>query len=250
MLGPDAKKKTNHLALLALVLTCTLLFLSHLTRPWQLYEEVPFLAQDEELQDAPAAPTNKVAVILETRPLGNLVPLILHFSSILGPEWPIHIFTSPLNAMAFQLCPSFNRLLNSGGVHLQALPPGVPEDYPFHEPYSRSVFLTQSWLWERLEPAEHVFFFTSNSMICAKAEKTLDDFLEYDFIGAPMGRKLGAEVGEGESAEFRGGKEVCCWFALGEEPFGYELVQVADEKMDDVLRWCPEYVISMFNMTL
>lgn len=147
-------------------------------------------------------------------------------------------------------------------------------------------------------------------MICAKAEKTLDDFLEYDFIGAPMGDKLGADKGVNGGLSLRnrermleivknsnwedekkGGREpdgrakdnredAWFWkklktfpllgdgttkanlpdaetamrFAVGpvweDEPFGYELVHVwHEDRMDDVLRWCPEYVISMFNMT-
>jgi hypothetical protein len=293
----QAKNKNYHLALLALVLTCNLLFLSRLTASWDLYKEVSFLHQTQEPNQVP---TNKVAVILETRALEKLVPLILHFSSVLGPEWPIHIFTSPLNAMAFQLSPSFNRLLNSGGIQVQELPAGVPADYPFQEPYFRSVFMTQSWLWEQLAPAEHVFMFTSDSMICAKAERTLDDFLEYDFIGAPMGKKLGAEMGVSGGLSLRNRKrmleivqnsnwgdekkgerendgrvkdsreDVWFWkklkmfplledparkanlpdaeiarrFAVGpvweDEPFGYELVHVHEERMDDVLRWCPE----------
>lgn len=153
--------------------------------------------------------------------------------------------------------------------------------------------------------------FTSDSMICAKAEKTLDDFLEYDFIGAPMGEKLGAETGVSGGLSLRNRERMLeivknsnwedekkgereddgrmkdnsedrwFWkklktfplledpsrkanlpsaeearrFAVGptgeweDEPFGYELVHVREERMDDVLRWCPEYVVSMFNMT-
>lgn len=147
-------------------------------------------------------------------------------------------------------------------------------------------------------------------MICAKAEKTLDDFLDFDFIGAPMGEKLGAETGVSGGLSLRNrarmaeivansnwedekgereddgrfkenGEERWFWkklktfplledpskaanlptaedarsFAVGpvgeweDEPFGYELVHVREEGMDDVLRWCPEYVISMFNVT-
>ena len=146
-------------------------------------------------------------------------------------------------------------------------------------------------------------------MICAKAEKTLDDFLDYDFIGAPMGKKLGAETGVGGGLSLRNRRrmleivrnanwedekkgerehdgsmkenreEVWFWrklktfplledpgrkatlpdfetaraFAVGpvrgEEPMAFDLVHVHEDMMDEVLRWCPEYVISMFNMT-
>jgi hypothetical protein len=32
--------------------------------------------------------SNKVAVIVETRRSGGIVPLVLHFSAVLGPDWP------------------------------------------------------------------------------------------------------------------------------------------------------------------
>jgi hypothetical protein len=32
--------------------------------------------------------SNKVAVIIETRRSGGIVPLVLHFSAVLGPDWP------------------------------------------------------------------------------------------------------------------------------------------------------------------
>ncbi|KAI9056175.1 hypothetical protein LZ554_001103 [Drepanopeziza brunnea f. sp. 'monogermtubi'] len=35
-----------------------------------------------------------VAAIIEDRPLANLAPLLLHFSSVLGPAWPSVLFTS------------------------------------------------------------------------------------------------------------------------------------------------------------
>lgn len=38
---------------------------------------------------------NKVATIIDNQPLDILVPLILHFSAVLGPEWPIIVFTGP-----------------------------------------------------------------------------------------------------------------------------------------------------------
>ncbi|PMD58085.1 uncharacterized protein K444DRAFT_631145 [Hyaloscypha bicolor E] len=42
-----------------------------------------------------ATKPKKMAAVLETRPLSHLLPLILHFSSVLCPEWPIYVFMSP-----------------------------------------------------------------------------------------------------------------------------------------------------------
>jgi hypothetical protein len=312
IMGLHAKKKNKYLAILALAITTILLLFTRHTTSWDLYNDVPFLHKEDGKPEGILVSTAKnVAVILDTRPLEKLVPLILHFSSVLGPQWPIHIFTSPLNEKAFSQSPSFVRQLNTGNMRFRELPDGLPADFEFHEPHLRSEFMTQAWLWETLAPAEYVFMFTADSMICSKSEKSLEDFFEYDFIGAPTGEKLGAETGisgglslrnrermleiaknsnwEGEKKGERepdgrskaNGEDGWFWkklklfpilgdgtiksnlpdaetarrFSVGpvweDEPFGYELVHVWNEdKMDDVLRWCPEYVISMFNMTV
>ena len=63
---------------------------------------------------------------------------------------------------------------------------GVKVDYPFHDLEKRARFLTGPWFWESLMPAEHVLLFSADSMICSKSELSIDDFLKYDFIGAPI----------------------------------------------------------------
>ena len=137
-----------------------------------------------------------VAVIIEDRRLTNLAPLILHFSSVLGPGWPIILFTSqditPTSA-AFQCA------INSSRVSIQFLPP----DVHFTNHGSVTEFLTAPWLWEKLAPAEHVFFFQADSIICANSPLHLDDFLNYDFIGAPIDPKYGQGYNGGLSLRNR-----------------------------------------------
>jgi Protein of unknown function (DUF5672) len=128
----------------------------------------------------------KVAVILETRPLPHLLPLILHFSSVLGPEWPIYVYTPPPVVEILQNSAAFNRSIDDGRIEIRGLPMGVTIDYPFHEPLKRARFLTGPWFWESLMPAEHVLLFGADSMICSRSELSIDDFLRYDFIGAPI----------------------------------------------------------------
>jgi hypothetical protein len=124
---------------------------------------------------------NKVAVIIETRPLDSLVPLILHFSAVLGPEWPIVFFTEPSLPPAFKSAP-FVRLINAGLIHIVPL----PDHIKFVNSVAVSSFLTNSWIWEQLAPADHVLLFQSDSIICGNSEHRVDDFIKYDFIGAPI----------------------------------------------------------------
>jgi hypothetical protein len=54
-----------------------------------------------------------------------------------------------------------------------------------------SAFLTSPWIWTALSPSTHVLLFQADSIICANANVTIDDFTQYDFAGAPISTKLG-----------------------------------------------------------
>ncbi|KAL3421496.1 hypothetical protein PVAG01_07941 [Phlyctema vagabunda] len=143
----------------------------------------------------------KAAAIVETRRLDNLLPIILHFSALLGPEWPIHIFTSEANIDIFLNSAAFQREVSVGRFHLRALPVEVTLDS--HASVSR--FFTKPWLWEAMEPSEKVLLFQADSIICSGAPETADSFLEWDFIGAPIdsGRNLGVGFNGGLSIRNR-----------------------------------------------
>ena len=132
-----------------------------------------------------------VAVIIEDRPLSNLAPLILYFSSILGPDWPIRLYTSGGSAPDSR---AFRRALNDGGISVHHLPDGVR----FNDHRAVTEFLTLPWLWEQLAPAGHVFMFQADSIICANSPLRVEDFLEYDFVGAPIDVPADPAFGHGE----------------------------------------------------
>jgi hypothetical protein len=126
----------------------------------------------------------KVAVIVENRPLSNLVPLILHFSNVLGPSWPIVLYTGgnlELQTLLGNSIP-FQRAIRDGRVQPRSLPSDVKLDD--HEEIS--AFFTQPRFWEELAPAKHVLMFQSDSILCSNSEQSVEDYLEYDFIGAPI----------------------------------------------------------------
>jgi hypothetical protein len=63
--------------------------------------------------------------------------------------------------------------------------------------------MTQAWLWEDLAPAEHILIFQSDSMLCANAARSVDDFFEFDFVGAPIRKNLGKGYNGGLSLRKR-----------------------------------------------
>lgn len=148
-----------------------------------------------ETPSSVAITTKQVAAIVETRPLDTLVPLILHFGLVLGPSWPIHIFTTQTNIPSSL---PFKKALESQKIVLRHL----PSKAFFGDHDAVSQFLTEPWIWDQLAPAEHVLFFQADSILCANAPMQVEDFLMYDFVGAPIDPNLGAP---GFNAGFNGG---------------------------------------------
>ncbi|KAI9746431.1 MAG: hypothetical protein M1818_000144 [Claussenomyces sp. TS43310] len=149
-------------------------------------------------------PTNgsivdRVAIIIEDRPNTNLIPLILHFGTVLGPSWPLIIYTSQENVASFASSAALSRHLRTGAIAIRTLPSTVL----FTNSDSVSRFLTQSWIWEDLAPAKHVLLFQSDSMLCANAVRSVEDFFTYDFVGAPIASHLGKGMNGGLSLRKR-----------------------------------------------
>lgn len=138
--------------------------------------------------------STKAAVIVETRYRQNLIPLMLHFMSVLGPTWPILFYTNEEQMPRFAASAALGRYIKSGHVEIRLLPKTV------HFSNSNSVnrFMTDKWLWEDI-PAENILMFQSDSILCANAVKSVEDFFDYDFVGAPIAKNRGVGYNGGLS---------------------------------------------------
>jgi hypothetical protein len=143
--------------------------------------------------------SNKVAVIIETRASGGIIPLVLHFATVLGPDWPVLIYTPTENFGSFSTSHSLVRFIKAGRVVVRPLADGIY--FPSWD--SVSEFLTQKWMWEDLAPAEHIFIFQGDSIICANSVRSVEDFFEWDLIGAPIDPKYGVGYNGGLSLRKR-----------------------------------------------
>ncbi|KAI9740669.1 MAG: hypothetical protein M1818_004633 [Claussenomyces sp. TS43310] len=173
-------------ALGVIIVTCSL---QHsLPASWPFNRKIPSSSETY-------TPRN-VAAIIEDRPLASLAPLLLHFSSVLGPAWPIVLFASE------DVHPDsvpFLRAVEEGRNSVRRLPP----DVHFANHQAVSEFLTLPWFWEQLAPAGHVLLFQADSILCANSDARVEDFLGYDFVGAPMDVPANPSVGYG--AGYNGG---------------------------------------------
>lgn len=139
---------------------------------------------------------NNVAVIMETDPsrVPNLVPVMLHFANVLGPAWPVVLVT--LRAKWEEPpSPAFRRLMREQRVRIFFL----PEDTTFPDHESVSYFLTKPWLWEQFESAGRVLMFQADSVLCSRSERRVEDFLEWDLVGAPISSQYGVGYNGGLS---------------------------------------------------
>ncbi|KAL8649117.1 MAG: hypothetical protein Q9226_005712 [Calogaya cf. arnoldii] len=152
-------------------------------------------------RDPPPPPPLKAAVIIECRNSANLIPLILHFSSVLGPEWPIKVLHCARNRAHFSDSPAFQRQVSSGHITLQQVPSNITFTDPHHGQLSE--FLTNAELYHSLGPYKHLLFFQTDSILCANSPRLVEDFLEYDFVGAPIDAQYGHGMNGGLSLRNR-----------------------------------------------
>ncbi|KAI3399237.1 hypothetical protein diail_7398 [Diaporthe ilicicola] len=131
---------------------------------------------------------DNVAVIMETdvARVPNLVPVILHFASVLGPKWPVVLVTRR-DRWVEPASPAFRRLMAERRLHVYFL----PGDTAFADHRSVSVFLTRPWFWEQFESAGRVLLFQADSVVCGNSGRAVDDFLEWDLVGAPVAAEYG-----------------------------------------------------------
>ena len=80
----------------------------------------------------------------------------------------------------------------------------IPQEETFTSHDAVSEFLAgNKWFWEKLAPAENVLLFQADSILCSRSQTLVEDFLEWDFIGAPISPGLGRGYNGGLSLRKR-----------------------------------------------
>ncbi|KAM4068027.1 putative formate dehydrogenase protein [Hirsutella rhossiliensis] len=119
---------------------------------------------------------------------------MLHFATVLGPKWTIVLFTIEEHWVV-PSSPAFHRALDERRINVRFLPPNTA----LSDSQSVSRFLTKPWIWEQVQIARRILLFQTDSIVCSKAEAAIDDFLQYDFIGAPISPEFGVGYNGGLS---------------------------------------------------
>lgn len=142
----------------------------------------PEVSGYKEDVDFPGSFEGNVALLMEEDPMAisNFASVLLHFRGMLGPNWEVVILTRKGWKIPDSLV--LRQFLSDGKIKVRFLPDGV--SFPTHP--SVSVFLTDPWLWETFEKVNRVLMFQADSILCSNSKARVDDFLEWDFIGAPV----------------------------------------------------------------
>lgn len=120
--------------------------------------------------------------MIENRVNPILSPLILHFMSVVPPDWRFRFMGSDESVAHVNTSRAIQQHVKSGKLDLTYIPANMTTGS--QEEISR--FLTNLWLYETvLQPAEWLLVFQTDSMLCANSRQSLNNWLDYDWVGAP-----------------------------------------------------------------
>ncbi|KAF3915555.1 hypothetical protein ABW21_db0205259 [Orbilia brochopaga] len=139
----------------------------------------------------PPSPYNatRLALLVETRPLGFLAPHILHMITVVPPEWRF-LFLGSEESIA-QLNSSLPVQLHerNGKLDMKLLPDNI-STATIEDTYQ---MFTNLWFYDEVvggaRGVEHLLVFQTDSILCANSDHSVNDWLDYDWVGAPWDLK-------------------------------------------------------------
>lgn len=172
--------------------------------------DTPAINTDPHPNHQPPHPFNdsKVALIIEDRPITHLAPLLLHMISVVPSDWRF-VFLGSSESVAFvNNSLSVRTQVWNGKLDLLELPGNFSSKG--QEPLSQTLTSVAFWQWlggkdtwnwedpyvDELEEksdgprgrrpqVEWVLMFQTDSILCANSKASLNDWLHYDWVGAP-----------------------------------------------------------------
>lgn len=138
---------------------------------------------------------------MEDRPLPYLIPLLLHFISVVPPEWSFRFMGSEESIRLMKSNPTVRRYIDNKKLFTDLIPYDLVADIDSYETVNHLLTrpqLYEEWLW----PAEWLFLFQDDSMICSASKRTLNDFVDegWSFLGvSSRGREVPHSTGGGFS---------------------------------------------------
>ncbi|KAL8915227.1 MAG: hypothetical protein Q9171_000346 [Xanthocarpia ochracea] len=124
----------------------------------------------------------KLAMLIEVNPFGHLTALLLHMVAVVPFEWRFIYMGSKESLERVRKSLPIKDYEKSKKLVLKEVPAGF--DASNNEGMHR--MLTHMRFYEEVvDPAEWFLLFRSDTILCAQSNQSLNDWLEYDWVGAP-----------------------------------------------------------------
>ena len=155
-----------------------------------------FTSTDEQdIFSMPASHFRAVTVL--HRPCSTLSYTLSNFAGVLGPEWPLLILHDANITAYVEGNKMVRELKRQNRLRSASLEAAGFRDVLTNDAQAYSRVLVSAHFWAMLR-AQHVLIFQLDSVLCAMSPWKVQDFLEYDYIGAPwIDRFYGMDIGNG-----------------------------------------------------
>ncbi|PQE22267.1 hypothetical protein CJF32_00004624 [Rutstroemia sp. NJR-2017a WRK4] len=147
-------------------------------------DKIPSLKVDWYPNRDPRAQFNasKVALLIEGRPLPHLVPQLLHMISVVPPDWRFVFIGTNKSVTTVRRSFATQYQQANGKLDLMILPK------PWKVDSKEDVFrlLTDVRFYDEFLPGvEWLLKYEADSIMCGNSAESLNDWLDYDWAGAP-----------------------------------------------------------------
>ncbi|KAK0711197.1 hypothetical protein B0H67DRAFT_646590 [Lasiosphaeris hirsuta] len=125
---------------------------------------------------------SKVALLIEPRVLPHMVPQILHMISVVPPDWRFLFIGSEKSVISVGRAYATKYQQVIGKLDLMVLPE------PWEIDSKEKVFrvLTDPRFYDEFLPGvEWILKYESDSILCANSDTSLNDWLDWSWVGAP-----------------------------------------------------------------
>lgn len=123
-----------------------------------------------------------MALFIEGRPLPHLVPQLLHMMAVVPPDWRFMFFGT--NQSAVSVSRSFATQYHEANGKLDIVIAPKPWKLDSKEDVFR--LMTDKRFYEEFLPdVEWLLKFEADSILCANSDDSLNNWLHYDWAGAP-----------------------------------------------------------------
>lgn len=118
--------------------------------------------------------------MIEDRPLAYLTPLLLHMISVVPPDWPFLFVGSNDSLRNTSASITVQMHQANGKLELIEAPDA---GLGVQQVITDRLLTNLTFYQQHVDPAEWLLVMHTDSILCARSEVTMNDWLWYDWVG-------------------------------------------------------------------